>query len=132
VRTDLRQSEDVRSKLTKLNGEQSLRIQRLEADVKRAEQTADRLQRDASFPKQVNLEGTVWIAFDLPRGGEVGAVKDGDGDYAAAGIMPGYAELIAAPLNRRCYVTCRVGRMELVRLPAPPTGRLIIDDNIPF
>lgn len=113
-------------------------VQRLEVerdDERRlrveAEERLARLRStpQVTFPFLLDRKDHVFVAFANPTF-DVSTVKDDDGLYQSAGDQPDYAALIAAPLNPRCFLTCRT--LNLVRLPAAPVGRLLVDDDIPF
>jgi hypothetical protein len=102
-------------------------------DTARRENAQLRNEVSGLFPLLIDDRHQVWLAFKPTNGlDEVGEVKDDSGVYADAGKQPDFPALIGAPLNPRCFLTCRIGWMCLIRLPAPPTGELRILDSIPF
>jgi hypothetical protein len=99
----------------------------------RREQTRLRNELGELFPILVDKEHNVWLASKPTEAVDgIASVKDDAGEYASAGAQPTWQALVEAPLNPRCYLTCTLGRLALVRLPAEPTGRLVIADDIPF
>lgn len=113
-----------------------------ERDGLRIERDADRRLRAAAeaevatlrnrprpFPLLLDRKAYVYVAFEN-HNLSLTDVKDDAGDYQNAGDQPDFAALVAAPLNPRCYLTCN--RLLLFRLPGPPVGKLLVEDDIPF
>jgi len=87
------------------------------------------LKKKAEFPFLIDRKNHIFVAFE-DGNLRVTAAKDDDGTYQSQGDLPDYAALIGAPINPRCYLTCAA--MNLIRVAAPPTGKLRLDDDVPF
>jgi hypothetical protein len=85
--------------------------------------------KDEVFPFRLRRDQHIYVAF-ADGISDVGRVKDDAGDYTFAGEHKDMQTFVAAPLNPRCYAT--FPPLNLFRLPGAPTGKLVIDDNLPF
>ena len=98
-------------------------VRRLEVELRKQRESAPR------FPLLILPRQFIYAALDNPSA-SVTAVKDESGGYVQAGNLPDFAALIAAPIGPRTFLTCNA--LNLLRLPAAPVGRLLVDDDIPF
>lgn len=112
-----------RERMAALIEDQGRRINQLVLDLDAARKRAE------LFPLLIDRKNHVYVALP-PGSGHVDQVQDVGGLYQRAGAYMDYAALVAAPLGPRCFAVCE--HLNLLRLPAPPTGGLKVTDDIPF
>ena len=113
--------------MTKQRDAEIAKVANLSRDNQRLENERDRARREAgNFSILIVPELHVYIGF--AGNYEVESAKDEAGDYLAVATGTDFLAFLSTPLQPRQYAAW--GR--LVRLPAAPTGKLQVGDDIPF